>query len=130
MATLPAQLVEWVDGKAFATLATIEPDGRPQLSILWVSRDGDDLLMSTKRGRRKERNLSRDPRATVLVPDPADPYRFVEVRGRISMTAEGGRELIDHFAQKYNGQPTFTGDRPGDVRVVLRLHAEHVVTYG
>ena len=106
---LPETAKALLDGVNFATIATIEPDGRPQLSVVWVCRDGDDVLVSTIIGRRKHTNLSRDPRATVLV-YPADaPYTYVEVRGSVTMTEEGGRELIDELAQKYRGG-RYTGD--------------------
>ena len=91
---MTADLDPWarvlLDAPEYATISTIEPDGQPQLSIVWVTRDGDDLLVSTIEGRRKHRNLSRDPRATVLVYPAADPNVYLEVRGSVTMTREGG----------------------------------------
>ena len=66
-----------LDGRHFAVLATINPDGGPQTSAMWVARDGDDVLFSTVAGRRKHRNLQRDPRASVTVIDSEDPYNYV-----------------------------------------------------
>jgi PPOX class probable F420-dependent enzyme len=124
---LPEAARALLDAANFATIATVEPDGRPQLSVVWVRRDGDDVLVSTIIGRRKHTNLSRDPRATVLV-YPADaPYTYVEVRGSVTMTEEGGRALIDELAHKYTGA-RYTGDDGTDnVRVVVRLTPEKVV---
>ena len=124
---LPEPARALLDAANFATIATLEPDGRPQLSVVWVRRDGDDVLVSTIIGRRKHTNLSRDPRATVLVYPAQAPYTYVEVRGSVTMTEEGGRALIDELAHKYTGA-RYTGDDGTDnVRVVVRLTPEKVV---
>jgi PPOX class probable F420-dependent enzyme len=129
-AQLPETAKAWFDSAEFATIATIEPDGRPQLSVIWVSRDGDDLLVSTVAGRRKHRNLERDPRTTVLLFPKDAPYSYVEVRGTASMTLEGGRELIDEHARKYTGAERYTADDGTDnVRVVVRITPDKVVTH-
>ena len=114
------------DARTFATLGTLNPDGGPQLSILWVTRDGDDLLLSTVVGRQKERNLRRDPRVSVLLVNPEDPYDYAEIRGRVSLTEAGGRELIDALSAKYRGRP-YDVEPSGTVRVVIRVTAERVV---
>jgi PPOX class probable F420-dependent enzyme len=130
MTTIPEQARAWFDAPEFATLATIEPDGRPQLSVVWVSRDGDDLLVSTVEGRRKHRNLARDPRCTVLVFPRDAPYTYVEVRGTATMTREGGRELIDEHARQYTGAERYTADDGTDnVRVVVRIRPDKVVLH-
>ena len=120
----------WFASVEFATIATMEPDGQPQLSVIWISRDGDDLLVSTVAGRRKHRNLERDPRCTVLLFPKDAPYSYVEVRGTASMTLEGGRELIDEHARKYTGAERYTADDGTDnVRVVVRITPDKVVTH-
>ena len=124
---LPEAARAMLDAANFATIATIEPDGRPQLSVVWVRRDGDDVLVSTIIGRRKHTNLSRDPRATVLVYPAEAPYTYVEVRGSVTMTEEGGRELIDELAHKYTGGRYTYDDGTDNVRVVVRLTPEKVV---
>ena len=116
------------DEKTFATAATIQPDGQPQLSVVWVKREGDDVVFSTKEGRRKHLNLVRDDRITLLAMPAGNPYAYVEVRGRATMTAEGGDELIDELSEKYTGRP-YTGDAPGDVRLVVRVTAERIVEH-
>src|SRR4051794_35907804 len=121
---------ELLDSAEHATIATINPDGQPQLSVVWVKTDGDDVLVSTIRGRRKCRNLERDPRATVLVFPQDDPGRYVEVRGRVTLTEDGGPELIEELSQRYDGEP-FTDDEGLDrVRVVVRLTPDAVITRG
>lgn len=125
---LPEHAKQFVDGKNFVVLGTLNADGSPQLSILWVARDGDDLLLSTVVGRQKERNLRRDPRVSVIISDPKNPYRYVEVRGTASLTETQGRELIDQLSQKYRGGPY--PEEPGAVRVVIRITPERVVQFG
>ncbi len=113
----------------FATIATVEPSGQPQCSVVWYERDGDVLLVSTVEGRRKHRNLVRDPRCTVLVYDRDNPYSYVEVRGHVEMTQEGGRELIDKFARSYRGWERYPADDGTDnVRVVVRVIPDKVVS--
>jgi PPOX class probable F420-dependent enzyme len=128
--TLPDTAQAVLDTPEFATIATIEPDGRPHLSVVWVARDGDDVLVSTVKGRRKHRNLERDPRATVLGYLKDDPYRYVEVRGTATMVDEGGPELIQQLSRKYRGRPYTADEGTGNVRVVVRIRPEKVVVRG
>jgi PPOX class probable F420-dependent enzyme len=120
--------VALLDGKNYAVLATINPDGSPQTSVLWVGRDGNDLLFSTVAGRVKHRNMERDPRVSVTVLDSADPENYVELRGRVSMTPDVGRALDTRLAWKYDGRDPGE-DRPGAVRVVVRMVVEKVTGY-
>jgi PPOX class probable F420-dependent enzyme len=117
-----------VDGKNYAILATINPDGSPQTSVLWVGRDGNDLLFSTVAGRVKHRNMERDPRVSVTVLDSADPENYVELRGRVSMTPDVGRALDTQLSWKYDGRDPGE-DRPGALRVVVRMVVEKVTGY-
>lgn len=114
----------------YVTLATIEPCGQPQLSVVWVGLDREDLLISTIQGTRKHRNLQRDPRATVLLSPAAAPWVYVEVRGVVTITANGGRDLIEALSRKYTGDERYTYDDGTDhVRLVLRITPTHVVEY-
>ena len=125
---IPADVQPWFDGPEFATIATLLPDGRPHLSVVWVERDGDDLLVSTVKGRRKHLNIERDPRVTLLVYPKDNPYSYVEVRGTATMTEQGGRELIDRLARAYTGAERYTMDDGTDnVRVVVRITPDKVV---
>ncbi|HEX6501185.1 MAG TPA: PPOX class F420-dependent oxidoreductase [Micromonosporaceae bacterium] len=124
---LPDLAKRLLDAPTYVTVTTINPDGSPHSSIVWVTRDGDDILMSTTKARRKARNLARDPRASVCFFDPENPYQYVEVRGRVTMTEEGGRALIDELSMKYSGRPW--QKEPADtVRVVCRLMPDKVIT--
>jgi PPOX class probable F420-dependent enzyme len=129
-AALPDRAKELLDACAFVVVGTVNPDGMPQTSVLWATYEGDEVLLSTIRGRQKERNWARDPRASVLILDPADPYRFVELRGTVTLSESGGVELIDRLSLAYHGRP-YTGDAGTDhVRVVVRLRVEHAVVRG
>jgi PPOX class probable F420-dependent enzyme len=120
--------VALLDGKNYAILATINPDGSPQTSVLWVGRDGNDLLFSTVAGRVKHRNMERDPRVSVTVLDSADPENYVELRGRVSMTPDVGRALDTRLSWKYDGRDPGE-DRPGAVRIVVRMVVEKITGY-
>ncbi|HEX3752007.1 MAG TPA: PPOX class F420-dependent oxidoreductase [Streptosporangiaceae bacterium] len=109
-----------LDGRNYAVLATVNPDGSPQTSVMWVGRDGADVLFSTVEGRRKHRNMRRDPRVSVSVIDSADPEIYVELRGRVSMSLDVGRSFDTQLSWKYDGRDPGP-DRPGAVRVVVRL---------
>jgi PPOX class probable F420-dependent enzyme len=117
-----------LDGKNYGVLATVNSDGSPQTSVVWVGRDGPDLLFSTVEGRVKHRNMLRDPRVSVTVIDSADPENYVELRGRVSMTPDIGRRLDTQLSWKYDGKDP-KQDRPGAVRVVVRIVVEKVTGY-
>ncbi|WP_031508185.1 PPOX class F420-dependent oxidoreductase [Streptomyces megasporus] len=129
-AHLSDQLRRLLDRPVFVTVTTVQPDGRPQASPVWVKRDGDDLLISTTVDRRKAKNLERDPRLSVVVIDPDEPYSYAEVRGTATMTTEGGPELIDELSVKYSGKP-YAEFNPASARdaqrVVVRITPEKVV---
>lgn len=118
--SLSAETVRLLDGPNYAVLATINTDGSPQTSAMWVGRDGDDLLMSTVAGRVKHRNMVRDPRVSVTVLDSADPEIYVELRGSVTMTPDIGRQVDTELSWKYDGKDP-DEDRPGAVRVVVRI---------
>ncbi|MFI1156207.1 PPOX class F420-dependent oxidoreductase [Streptomyces sioyaensis] len=129
-ATLSDDLKKLLDSPVFVTVATVQPDGSPQLSPVWVKRDGDDLLFSTTVGRRKEANIRRDPRVSVLIQPFDAPYTYAEVRGSASLTTEGGQQLIDELSQKYTGKPyaDFNPAAADDAaRLVVRITPRKVV---
>jgi PPOX class probable F420-dependent enzyme len=125
---LPNVLRELLDAKAFAVLSTVNPDGAPQSSVIWATYDGDQVVFSTILGRRKTKNMQRDPRVSVCVYDPAHAYRYVEIRGTVDMTEEGGPELIQQLSLAYDGE-SFTEGNPANVRVVCRVTPSHVVVH-
>jgi len=126
-ATLSDNAKALLDAPELATIATIDPDGRPQLSVVWVARDGDDVLISTLEGRRKHKNLVRDPRATVLIYPAANPYTYLEIRGTATIEPDPDAELIDRLARAYTGKAWAEPGQPG--RVIVRVSAERVVEH-
>jgi PPOX class probable F420-dependent enzyme len=111
-----------------ASLATISADGSPQITPLWISVDGDDLLVNTARGRAKERNLARSPAVALCVIDPDDPYNVVAVHGTVTeITTEGADAHIDALAHKYLGVDTYPMRAEGEVRVKVRIRTDRIV---
>jgi PPOX class probable F420-dependent enzyme len=108
-------------------LATIMPDGSPQLTQVWVDTDGEHVIVNTVRGHQKMRNIERDDRVALTVSDPANPSQYLQVRGRvINTTTDGGAEHIDKLSQKYNGQPyPWYGGRD-QVRVILTIEPRRI----
>jgi PPOX class probable F420-dependent enzyme len=125
---LPELARRLADANTFAVLSTINPDGAPQSSVIWIKRIGDDLVFSTIRGRRKTRNMERDPRVSICMFDPEDGYLYVEIRGRVTMTEAGGRELIDELSRRYDGTG-FRIEPPEIVRVVCTVTAIKVIEH-
>jgi PPOX class probable F420-dependent enzyme len=118
-----------LDEPNYAVLGTINPDGSPQTSLVWVDRDGDDVVISTAAGRRKERNIRRDPRVSLSVWDRADPERYAEIRGLAAVHPDPGRELAVRLAEKYEGPAAGQQflDLPAEVvRVVVRITPRHL----
>jgi PPOX class probable F420-dependent enzyme len=112
----------------FATVGTLNPDGSPQLSIVWIDWDGESVLFNTAAGRAKPRNLERDSRVSVLVADRADGYRWVAVAGDAELTTEGADDHIDELARKYTGEGWQA--KPGEQRLLVRVRPERVSAYG
>lgn len=129
MTALPDLAKKLLDDANIVVVATSNTDGSPQTSVMWATYEGDELLLSTIQGRKKETNWLKDPRVSVMVLDREDLYHYVEVRGAVSMSTEGGPELIQRLSQVYTGQ-SWTDDEGTDrVRVVVRVRPSHVVGY-
>ncbi|MGW7385165.1 PPOX class F420-dependent oxidoreductase [Streptomyces sp. NPDC054794] len=127
---LSDRLKALLDTPVFIVLGTVQPDGSPQLSPVWVKRDGEQILVSTTVDRRKKKNLDRDARVSVVVQDPASPYEYAEIRGNAELTTAGGQELIDELALKYTGKKyaEFNPASAQDAeRVVVRITPRKVV---
>lgn len=117
--------------KAFAHLATLMPDGTPQVSPVWVDFDGDQILVNTAQGRRKYENLERDNRVALSVTDPDNPYSALMIRGRVvESTRDGADAHIDKMAKKYLGQDKYPFRQPGEVRVLYKIEPESVSSTG
>lgn len=123
---LDPDLRSFATAKNFAALSTLMPDGQPQTQFMWVHADDDHLLINTEVGRQKFRNVERDPRVTVTVFDLANPYRYVEARGRVAETIGGdeARTQIDELARKYTGADY--ANPIGSDRVILRIAVDRI----
>jgi PPOX class probable F420-dependent enzyme len=113
--------------KGFANLATLMPGGQPQVTPVWVDYDGRYVLINTAEGRQKDKNLIRDGRVALAIMDPDNPYRYLEIRGRVAeRTREGADAHIDSMAKKYLGQDKYPYRAPGEVRVIFKVEPEHI----
>ncbi len=122
---------ELISRPVLASLATLNPDGSPQVTPLWIDLDGEDVVFNTARGRVKARNLEKDHRVAVSVIDPDDPYNVVVFRGTvINTTTEGADEHIDALAQKYLGVDTYPMRREGEVRIRITVRTDHIAMQG
>ena len=112
-----------------ATLGTIDPDGRPQLTEVWFLAEDGELKLSLNTSRQKVRNLKRNPRCSVLLLDLANPYRYVELRGEAVITPDDDYAFADRVGEKY-GADLRENDRPGETRVVVTVRPTRVHTWG
>jgi PPOX class probable F420-dependent enzyme len=131
MNEIPEDYRDLFSKPAFAHLVTLMPDGSPQVTPVWVDLDGNTVLINTAKGRLKDRNMRRDPRVALAISDPANPYRYVQVRGRIQNATEDGADAhIDKMAKKYLGKDTYPFRQPGEVRVIYKITPEQVQVWG
>lgn len=128
MATLTPDQKKILKAPAFAHMATINADGSPQVSPVWVDVDGDNVIVNSEEKRLKIRNVERDPRVTLSVQNPENPYSYVEIRGRVTdITEKGASDHIDKMAKKYMDQDKYPYNQPDDVRVLLTIEPERVL---
>jgi PPOX class probable F420-dependent enzyme len=118
------------DNPFVGTVTTLRPDGSPHSTIVWVDVEEGAVSFNTARGRAKERYLSRDPRASLLVVEPDDPYRWVAVSGRAELTEEGADEQIDKLAKKYLGKDQYPWRKSTEQRVKVRITPEKIDSSG
>ena len=108
--------------KAFASLATVMPDGTPQITPVWFDYAGGKLRVNTAKGRVKARNLKPGAAVALAIMDPDNPYRYVQIRGRITSATEDGADAhIDQLAKKYLGKDTYPFRQPGEMRIMYEI---------
>ena len=122
---------ELAEGPNYAAISTLLPSGRIQTQYIWVGTDGERLYVNTETGRRKFENLKRDARVTLAIRDEANPYRYAEVRGRVTETTTGpdARAQIDELSQKYDGRP-YPPENIRTERVTVWIEPERQTTAG
>ncbi len=119
---LPSKAKKLIDGKNFINIATLMPDGSPQVTVTWVDRDGDTVLVNTTEDRIKAKNVRRDPRVALSIFSMDDPYDAVFLRGKVvEMTKAGAEEHVDKLSQKYTG----ANYRQHGDRILLRIEVHH-----
>jgi PPOX class probable F420-dependent enzyme len=129
--TIPDNYLDLFRKKAFANLATIMPDGSPQVTPVWCDYDGENILINTAAGRVKDKNLQREPRVSLSILDPDNPYRYLEVRGRVvERTQVGADAHIDKMAKKYLGVDVYPGRSQDEVRVIFKIKPERTSSMG
>lgn len=121
---------EFLDNPYVGVVTTLRPDGSPQTTVVWVDREDGSISFNTAYGRHKPTNLERDPRVSLLVLDPSDPYKWVAIDGRARLTTDGADSQIDRLAKKYLGQDEYPFRSPDERRVTVQIEPEHVTAYG
>jgi PPOX class probable F420-dependent enzyme len=123
MAAIPDKYLDLLQQKkAFANLATLMPDGSPQVTPVWIDYTGSSIRFNTAKGRVKARNLKVGSPVALAIMDPDQPYRYLQVRGRVSRVAEEGADAhIDSLAKKYLGKDKYPFRQPGEVRVTYEI---------
>jgi PPOX class probable F420-dependent enzyme len=119
---LAERVIKLIDGKNFAYLATLLPDGSPHVTPMWVDHEGDMLLMNTAIGRIKQRNITRDPRVSITIVDSNNPYDRIVIHGRVVSQAEQGADAhIDKLAKKYTGANKYQKASPTEKRIIIKI---------
>ncbi len=127
---LPDQIKNDLDSPVFVHVATLNPDGSPQVSAMWVMREGDRIVLNTAEGRIKWRNLLADPRVAISYTRPGADYEAVSIQGRVvSHTTSDGDAIIDALARKYLGADSYPFRRPDETRVTFRIEVHRVGGY-
>jgi PPOX class probable F420-dependent enzyme len=128
---IPDKYRDLFNKRAFASLATVMPDGRPQVTPVWVDIEGDYVLFNSAKGRQKDRNVRRDPRVALAIVDPENPYRYLEIRGRVvEITEDGADQHIDKLAKKYLGVDKYPYRQGTEQRVIYKIQPEHTTMMG
>ena len=128
---IPAQYSDLLESTALAHIATTGPAGEPQVTPVWFGWDGQYVLFSNTKGRQKYKNVVREPRIALSIVDPQNPYRYLEIRGRVAEIREDeGNAFINSMAKKYMDQDVYPWSNPNDQRVIIVIEPEHTTSMG
>lgn len=132
MASIPEKYLDlFTEKKAFANLATVMPDGSPQVTPIWVDYAGGKIRLNSARGRVKDKNMKVGARVALAIMDPANPYRYIQVRGRVTgVTEDGAAAHIDSLTKKYMGLDKYPFHQPGVARVIYEIEPQSCQTMG
>jgi PPOX class probable F420-dependent enzyme len=130
-AVIPPKYLDLFDKKAFGHLATIMPDGSPQVTPVWVDLDGKYVRFNSARGRVKDKNVRRNAQVAISIQDPDNPYRYLQIRGRVvEITETGADDHANKLSQKYVGKPVYAKQSPSEVRVLYKVEPQKVSSMG
>jgi len=121
---------EFLENPFVGIVTTLHPDGMPQSTVVWVDVDDEGVSVNTAYGRVKPRNLARDPRLSLVVVDPDDPYRWFKLSGTGRLVDEGADEQIDRLSKKYTGRDVYASRQPGEQRVTVRITPTRTLSRG
>lgn len=128
---IPDKYRDLFSKRAFASLATLMPDGSAQVTPVWCDFDGEHVVVNSAKGRQKDKNIRREPRVALAIIDPDNPYRYLEIRGRVvEITEQGADAHIDKMAKKYLGADKYPYRQPGEQRVMYKIQPERTNTMG
>lgn len=128
---IPDAYLDLFQKPAFASLCTVMPDGSPQVTPVWCDLANGQVIFNTAKGRKKDSNLRRDPRVALAIIDPGNPYRYLQIRGRVvEITEEGADAHIDKLTKKYMGVDSYPFRTPDQVRVIYKIDPEHINAAG
>lgn len=128
-ATISADFLDLFSKPAFAHLATLMPDGSPQITPVWVDFDGEHVLVNSRRGRRKNNNMTERPQVALEISDPANPYRYITIRGRVvEVTEQDAEAQLDRLAKRYLNLDRYPWYGQDEVREIFKILPEHVTT--
>jgi len=131
MAAIPDQYQDLLQKKAFAHLGTVMKDGSPQVTPIWFDYDGTHVRINSAKGRWKDKNMRNRPKVALSIPDPDNPYRYMQIRGTVTEVTENGADAhIDSLAKKYLGQDKYPYRQPGEERVIYKIAVERVNAQG
>lgn len=131
LAPIPESHRDLFEKKAFAHLATVMPNGAPQVTPVWVTLEDGLVVVNSAKDRQKDRNLRARRTAALSIQDPENPYRYIAVRGPVvEITEQGANAVIDRLSAKYTGNPVYQNRRPDEVRVTYKIRPDRVTTMG
>jgi PPOX class probable F420-dependent enzyme len=129
---VPDSHVDLLTRPIHGVLTTMMPDGQPQSSLVWVDYDGECARVNTTRQRQKGRNMAVNPRVSLLIVDPANTGRFIQIRGQAELVEEGAVDHLDRVTRRYTAHPCYYGhvypveQRLQETRVICRIHATRI----
>lgn len=130
-ASIPENYMALFSKPVFGFLTTLMPDGSPQTQPVWVDYEHGSVIVNSALGRQKDKNMRRDPRVAITLMDPENPYRYLEIRGKVTnITQDGAETHIDKMAKKYLGKDKYPFAQPGEQRVLYTIEPVKIHTMG